>query len=165
LLPFTAPTADVATAWIASSGLPKNAQRFLSLAAGAPLTVKQWHDSDQIDSLESLLSSLSAPGNDPLALAGRWDALLKKSPQFTLEMLVEGVQRWLFDLAQQAGTGEVRYHTAWTLPDTSRMLAARLTSTWRELLRFRRSARHPLNQLLFLEDLAAHTLRGLQATH
>jgi hypothetical protein len=36
-----------------------------------------------------------------------------------------------------------------------------LATAWRDILRFRRSARHPLNQLLFLEDLAAHTMRAL----
>jgi DNA polymerase-3 subunit delta' len=165
LLPFAAPDASTASAWIQDSGLPKSAHRFLELAAGAPLTVQQWHEADQLDSLENLLSTLSSPGSDPLALAGRWDVLLKKSPQFTLEMLVEGVQRWVFDLTQLRGAGEVRYHRGWKLPDTGSLSIVRLTSLWRELLRFRRSARHPLNQLLFLEDLAAHTLRALQAAH
>ena len=35
-------------------------------------------------------------------------------------------------------------------------------AAWREINQFRRSARHPLNQLLFLDDLAAHYLRGVR---
>jgi hypothetical protein len=37
-----------------------------------------------------------------------------------------------------------------------------LLAAWREIGQFRRSARHPLNQLLFLENLAAHFLRALR---
>jgi hypothetical protein len=35
-------------------------------------------------------------------------------------------------------------------------------TAWREIAQFRRSARHPLNQLLFLESLAAYYLRALR---
>jgi hypothetical protein len=37
-----------------------------------------------------------------------------------------------------------------------------LLAAWREINQCRRSARHPLNQLLFLENLAAHFLRALR---
>jgi hypothetical protein len=100
-----------------------------------------------------------------LVLAARWDALLKKESSFSLDMLVEGIQRWLFDLAQlQADADGARYHRGWKLPDADNLSLIRLVTIWRELLRFRRSARHPLNQLLFLEDLATHTLRALQSS-
>ncbi len=37
-----------------------------------------------------------------------------------------------------------------------------LLGAWQELMQFRRSARHPLNQLLFLESMAAHFVRGMR---
>lgn len=171
-IPFSAPAAASAQEWIAAAKLPKDSVRFLDLAAGAPLRVAQWHEQQILPSIEALIASLAAStnqaGGDPTVLAARWDALLKKDLRFTLEVLVEGVQRWLFDLAQEAATeaaGSVRYHTGWPRPRFERPLSlAALTQAWRDLLRFRRSARHPLNQLLFLEDLAAHTLRGFRPT-
>jgi hypothetical protein len=82
-----------------------------------------------------------------------------------MEHLVEGVQRWLFDLAQERMAGEIRYHSGWPRPSGIEQLnPAALTGAWLEINQFRRSARHPLNQLLFLENLAAHFLRALRPT-
>ena len=82
---------------------------------------------------------------------------------FRMENLVEGVQRWLFDLAQERMTGEIRYHGGWRRPKGVQELSPNaLLAAWRDINQFRRSARHPLNQLLFLENLAAHYLRGLR---
>jgi hypothetical protein len=110
-----------------------------------------------------LVDSLVSPPADPGQLAARWDGLLKGDGQFRMENLVEGVQRWLFDLAQERLTGEVRYHAGWPRPKGVEALnPTALLAAWRELGQFRRSARHPLNQLLFLESLAAHFLRALR---
>jgi hypothetical protein len=80
-----------------------------------------------------------------------------------MENLVEGVQRWLFDLAQERLAGEVRYHGGWARPKGVQNLNPdALLAAWREINQFRRSARHPLNQLLFLENLAAYFLRALR---
>ena len=96
-------------------------------------------------------------------LAARWDGLLKGDGLFRMEHLVEGVQRWLFDLALDRMVGEIRYHRGWPRPKgVENLNPAALTGTWREINQFRRSARHPLNQLLFLENLAAHYLRTLR---
>lgn len=138
-------------------------QRYLHLAGGAPLQVVQWQEEGLIEPIDALIDSLSAPPSDPLALAGRWDSLLKGDSPFRLEHLVEGVQRWLFDLCQERLTGVVRYHQGWPRPgNVAGLSPTALLAAWRELHAFRRSARHPLNQLLFLESLAAHTLRALR---
>ena len=86
-----------------------------------------------------------------------------KLPDGNIKVLVEGVQRWLFDLAQERMAGEVRYHKGWPRPKgVVKLDPVALTGAWRELNQFRRSARHPLNQLLFLESLAAHYLRAMR---
>ena len=163
VIPFGAPDAAAAAAWLAGAGLEKQAGRYLDLAGGAPMRVAQWKDQGQLAPIDALVDSLIAPPADPIALAARWDGLLKGDGMFRMENLVEGVQRWLFDLAQERIAGEVRYHGGWPRPKDVQGLNPRaLLAAWREIGQFRRSARHPLNQLLFLESLAAHFLRGLR---
>lgn len=163
VIPFGPPNAAVAAAWLAGAGLEKQARRYLDLAGGAPIRVAQWKDQGQLAPIDALVDSLIAPPADPIMLAARWDGLLKGDGLFRMENLVEGVQRWLFDLAQERIAGEVRYHGGWPRPkEVQNLNPAALLAAWREINQFRRSARHPLNQLLFLENLAAHFLRGLR---
>lgn len=160
---FGAPDAAAATDWLLGAGLEKQAKRYLDLAGGAPMRVAQWKEQGQLAPIDALVDSLVSPPADPGVLAARWDGLLKGDSLFRTENLVEGVQRWLFDLAQERMAGERRYHTGWPRPKGVENLNPKaLLAAWRELNQFRRSARHPLNQLLFLESLAAHYLRALR---
>lgn len=163
VVPFTQPGKQAATDWLAQVGLEKQAARYLDLAGGAPLRVVQWKNEGQLAAIDALLDSLLASRNDPIALAANWDALLKSNESFRLENLVEGVQRWLFDLTLVHMGGEIRYHRGWSQLQNIKALApAALFAAWHEINAFRRSARHPLNQLLFLESLAFYYLRALQ---
>lgn len=163
VIAFGPPDTAAATAWLAGAGLEKQAARYLDLAGGAPMRVAQWKEQGQLAPLEDMVESLLTPPSDPIALATRWDGLLKGDGQFRLENLVEEVQRWLFDLAQERVAGQVRYHGGWPRPKGLQNLnPLALLAAWREIGQFRRSARHPLNQLLFLENLAAHYLRALR---
>lgn len=163
VIPFGAPDGAAATAWLAATGLDRQAGRYLELAGGAPLRVAQWKEQGQLAPINALVESLVAPAADPLALAARWDVLLKGDGVFRMENLVEGLQRWLFDLAQERIAGNVRYHSGWPRPKgVANLNPSALLGAWREINQFRRSARHPLNQLLFLESLAAHYLRALR---
>ena len=163
VITFAPPDATAAAEWLADAGLEKQAKRYLSLAGGAPMRVAQWKDQGQLAPLDALVDSLISPPADAIALAARWDALLKGDGLFRMENLVEGVQRWLFDLAQERMAGRIRYHEGWPRPKDVRGLSPKaLLTAWREIGQFRRSARHPLNQLLFLENMAAHYLRALR---
>lgn len=163
VIPFGPPDAAAASAWLAAAGLEKQAARYLNLAGGAPMRVAQWKEQGQLAPIDELVESLVSPPADPIALAARWDGLLKGDGLFRLENLVEGVQRWLFDLAQERLAGEIRYHGGWPRPKgVDKLNPTALLAAWREINQFRRSARHPLNQLLFLENLAAHFLRSLR---
>lgn len=160
---FGRPEEATATAWLANAGLEKQAARYLDLAGGAPMQVAQWNEQGQLAAIDALVDSLISPPADPIVLAARWDGLLKGDGVFRMENLVEGVQRWLFDLAQERMTGEIRYHRGWPRPKGLETLnPTALLTAWRELGQSRRSARHPLNQLLFLENIAAHFLRALR---
>ena len=163
VIPFGAPDATRAAAWLASAGLEIQAARYLDLAGGAPMRVAQWKDQGQLAPIDALVESLISPPADPIMLAARWDGLLKGDALFRMENLVEGVQRWLFDLAQERMAGEVRYHGGWPRPKGVQSLSpTAVLAAWRETNQFRRSARHPLNQLLFLENLATCFLRALR---
>jgi len=162
-IPFGPPEQSVAESWLIAAGLEKQAVRYLDLAGGAPIRVAQWKEQGHLDAIDALVDSLISPAADPISLAARWDGLLKGDGLFRMEHLVEGIQRWLFDLTQERMTGEVRYHTGWPRPKGVQNLDPKaLVGGWREIAQFRRSARHPLNQLLFLENLAAHLLRALR---
>ena len=160
---FGPPDAAAAAAWLTGAGLEKHTTRYLDLAGGAPMRVAQWKEQGQMAPIDALVDSLISPPSDPITLAARWEGLLKGDGLFRMENLVEGVQRWLFDLAQERMAGEVRYHGGWPRPKGVQNLSpVALLAAWREINQFRRSARHPLNQLLFLENLAAHYLRALR---
>jgi hypothetical protein len=123
----------------------------------------QWKNEGQLAAIDALLESLLTARNDPIALAASWDAMLKGNASFRLENLVEGVQRWLFDLTLERMSGKIHYHRGWPRFKNIEMLApAALIAAWHAINTFRRSSRHPLNQLLFLESLAFHYLRALR---
>ena len=125
----------------------------------------QWKNDGQLAAIDALVDSLLSAPADPLMLAARWESLLKSKTEnsFRMESLVEGVQCWLFDLALEQASGEVRYHRGWSRPkNISGLNPLALLAAWREINAFRRSARHPLNPLLFLEALAIHYLRALR---
>jgi DNA polymerase-3 subunit delta' len=163
VVPLTQPDRQAATNWLKKAGLEKQATRYLDLAGGAPLRVVQWKEEGQLAAIDTLLDSLLTSRTDPIALAAGWDALLKGNESFRLENLVEGVQRWLFDLTLARMGGEIHYHRGWPQPKRMETLdPVMLFAAWHEVNAFRRSARHPLNQLLFLESLAFYYLRALQ---
>lgn len=163
VLAFQRPEPSVASAWLQRNGVEARATRYLAMAGGAPLALALWQNEEQLNALDALSETLSKPSGDPLTLASQWDGLLRRHVQFSLEMLVEGVQRWMHDMALIAAAQPPRFHPELAPPAAAALSEPRLAAAWRELLRFRRSARHPLNQLLFLEDLAAHTLRAIRA--
>ncbi len=162
-IPFGPPEKAVAGDWLVAAGLEKQALRYLDLAGGAPMRVAQWKEQGHLGAIDTLVESLISPVADPISLAARWDALLKGDGLFRMEHLVEEIQRWLFDLAQERMAGDVRYHSGWPRPKGVQSLDPKaLVGGWNEIAQFRRSARHPLNQLLFLENLATHLLRAMR---
>ncbi len=163
-LAFAAPETAVAKEVLFQAGLAQADERFLHLAGGVPMRVLKWKESGVLRPLQALIETFSAQPSDPISLAARWDGLLKSDPALSLEHLVEEVQRWLFDLAQDRMAGRMRYHAGWPRPKAAgnSLDPIALLSAWQELMQFRRSSRHPLNQLLFLEDMATHFLRALR---
>lgn len=145
-------------------GLGPKDTRYLQLSGGAPFRVADWKQKGLYQTLDAAIETLVAAPRDPLALANRWESLLKANPEFSLEDLVETLQRWTFDLALERLAGKLRYHAGWPRPGPGigNLDPQTVLGSLRELNQFRRSARHPLNQLLFLECMATEFLRGLR---
>lgn len=165
VIPVHLPEPAAAAEFLRTAGLGNQVTRYLTLAGGAPLKVEQWKIAGQLATIDAVVDSLTKPLTDPLALAARWDSLLKADGAFRLDHLVECVQRWLFDLALERMTGKLHYHCGWPRPkNVSGLDPLTLIAAWRELLPLRRSARHPLNQLLFIETLASYTLHAINSS-
>lgn len=165
LVPFSRPDDQTISQWLKQAGIDDRVVRYLDLAGGTPLRVLQWKENGQLAAIDALVDSLSSAPRNPLLLAARWENLLKSKPEnsFHMENLVEGVQRWLFDLALERVSGEIHYHRGWPRPQNITTLdPMALLAGWREIAAFRHSARHPLNPLLFLESLAIRYLRALR---
>ncbi|MBI5898118.1 MAG: DNA polymerase III subunit delta' [Rhodocyclales bacterium] len=164
VLAFAPPETEGARRILNDVGCGKEAERYLGLAGGAPLRVARWKENGMLEPLGSIIDSLISPPGDPMALANRWDGILKAESGFKLTDLVEAVQRWIFDAIQDALAGQIHYHGAWNKPakPAGGYSAEALIGAWQELIQFRRSASHTLNQQLFLENIAAEFLRALR---
>lgn len=161
VLSFHRPAIDQGLRWLAQAGIEKGAARYLALAGGAPFLVRRWKEEGQLEVIDTLLDTLSDSPDDPVVLAGKWDGLLKKHATLSMEILVETVQRLLVDRTLAAAGLERRFSDGKTgMGGGASDSPGSLLYAWRDVLRFRRAARHPLNQTLFLEDLAVSFLRA-----
>ena len=160
---FGIPDIAIASAWLKAEGIQKPEQ-LLCLAGGAPLKALALKEEGGIAVLEEVIDPLYRPPLEPIALAAHWEALRKKNPGFLLEHLVDAVQKWLYDLTRVRNGSTPRY-----LPGSNKELltvapktsVVRLNRCYADLLKIRATARHPLNELLFLEDLAARCAAAL----
>jgi hypothetical protein len=157
-----------AQAWLTSEAVGvgiRDAEKLLQITGGSPLTAATWAEQGWIDAYQSSIDVLTHPDEGPLAMAGRWESQLRASPERSLESLVAQIQKWLVDLIQVKLIGKPRFHLAWS--ENLQVLAepsslGRLFNCYNELMEIRAVAGHPLNTLLFLEDLATRYLRALK---
>ena len=144
---FSLPNDGVATAWLQGQGA---AQPALALAQTgyAPLLAREL-DTPAFWSQRSTLIDqvLSGARFDPVALSER-------AAQDTLAVLVDGLQRWCYDLLLYKSAGRVRYN-----PDCAQILHRLATRValhtlirfMRELQAVARTLEHPLNSRLVME--------------
>jgi len=140
------PPADLAEAWLAEQGM-ENPTAALTAAAGAPLAAlgaAEWEKP-----LHEFLLGLQKPGFDSLWLADICNSLAPA-------LVVNWLQRWVYDLLQLQATGTVRYHR--NMQVTMEHIAARanpaaLCHLLHQLAQARALASHPLNAKLFFENI------------
>lgn len=162
-LVFGIPEAAVATAWLKAEGV-QDPEQLLALAGGAPLKALAMKQEGGAALVNDVIRVLHQPPLEPIALAAHWELLRKKNPGFALEQLVDAVQKWLYDLTRVRNGSSPHY-----LPGLHKELdavaqkasPARFNRCYDDLLKIRATARHPLNELLFLEDMAARCVAAL----
>lgn len=163
---FGIPEVRRAITWLQQAGV-KDPEVELGLAGGAPLRALARSERGVKDCTGQILAPLSRLPIDPLALAAHWEAQLKANPELNLESLVDIVQKWLHDLIRARASLPPRYLTR-EIETLSRLAATadptRLNRCHDSLLKVRATARHPLNTLLFLEDMAARCAVALTTT-
>lgn len=165
VITFGRPEFALAEQWLTGKGVAKSAD-LLRLVGGAPLLAAEWAEQGRLESYREIIGVLAATPVDPVAMAGKWGALIKAEHNHGLSQLVEMVQRWVFDLLLLKIAGIIRYHAAWR--DSLETLVAKasvigLMTCHNDLLRIRAVSQHPLNTQLFLEDMATRYLRSFPA--
>jgi DNA polymerase-3 subunit delta' len=161
---FPRPNPQQATHWLTTEGVSE-AESLLKLAGGSPLLARDWAQTGYLDTYRKAIEVLTEKAGDPVQMAARWSVLIKGEGAFDLPQLVEGVQKWLFDLVQIKLAGEVSFHLPWRNALAGLAAKAEVAALLRcheDLLRIRAVVRHPLNTQLFLEDLAARYLIALR---
>ena len=146
LLHVSAPPAELAEVWLTEQGVA-NPAAALAAAAGAPLAALSAADWEKPQ--HEFLSRLQEPRIDPLWLADMCNSL---DPA----LVVNWLQRWVYDLLQLQAAGTVRYHR--TLQVAMERIAAQsnpgaLCNLLRRLAQARALASHPLNPRLFFEHI------------
>jgi DNA polymerase-3 subunit delta' len=142
------PRQDDALVWLKQQNV-KDADRHLAYAGGSPLLALRYA-SENISAVEDICKSLSqGPGMDPFYTAA---ACARQG----MAAATVALQKWVYDLADMRLTGEVRYHAAYR--SALQTLAKRadlsmLFELHRKLDQARKSASHPLNSELQLENL------------
>ncbi len=163
------PEEGEASAWLSAAGQQGSA-RLSQLLGGSPLEAARLAEQGVADALQRFERDVGAigPGADVVALAGHWEAWTRAGDGLAagIDMLrlSDWLLRWSWDLvASKCGVG-VRYF------DGQRQLMARLVERvplallfdcYNQISQVRRSATHPLNMRLALEDMLLRYQRCL----
>ncbi len=154
---FDLPEQNAAVAWLADQGV-SDPKTKLSLAGGAPLRVLTLSGKENGSTVEPVLAPLDQSAVEPLGLAASWDSVLRSNDSLTLESLVDTLQKWIYDLIRVKLNAPPKYminKMSLLSNITKKADLSKLTKCYGDLLKIRMVANHPLNTLLFLEDLAA----------
>jgi DNA polymerase III subunit delta' len=162
---FTLPAEETAVAWLDRQGVSDSKSK-LSLVGGAPLKVPLTSVGAQQDVVEAVLGPFSATALDPLRIAAEWDGVLKDNAGLTLEGLIDTLQKWIYDLTRVKWGADPKYlvtRTSLLSTWANKTDVAKLARCYADLLRIRRVVSHPLNTLLFLEDVATRCATAVAA--
>lgn len=142
------PQPEIAVAWLSEQGV-KDAPRHLAYAGGSPLLALR-NAVEGLGQMDEIYKSLShGPRMDPFTTA----SLCAKHGMATA---VHALQKWVYDLADLRLIGEVRYHEPYrnALQPLAKSVDLNLLfDLQRKLDQARKSATHPLNSELQLENL------------
>lgn len=160
---FGRPAVEQSRRWLAEQKLAQEA-RWLPFFGQAPLALAEAARSGRLKALQSLVGDLQQPTTEALALAARWEGLVKAHTGLVIEDLVVTVQKWLYDLGLCKVGNAPRYFDPQALtPLAHRVTLSALLRAQQQVAQLRAWANHPLNPKLFLEELCIRALRSLNA--
>lgn len=147
--------------WLRSRSGIENAETLLAFAGGMPLAAAELAAAGASAIRREFVAAVSAIDRaDPLQIAATWEGWLARKGEggFVLRLatLVAWMQKWVFDLALCKLAGRVAFY-----PDAKaelqrlaqRSSLADILACYRDLGVRWRTAEHPLNARLFLEDM------------
>lgn len=159
---FWPPPLEHSRRWLAEQNLANEA-RWLPFFGHAPIALAEAARSGKLKALEAMIGDLRRP-TEPLALAARWEGLLKAETALSMEDLVVTVQKWLHDLGLCRVGDAPRYFDEQALAPLARKVTLpALLRALQQVSQLRAWADHPLNPRLFLEDLCVRALKALNA--
>lgn len=142
------PQQEAALAWLGQQNV-KDADRHLAYAGGSPLLALRYAAEGR-GLVDDICKSLAQGGKlDPFATAA---ACAKHG----MTDATQALQKWIYDLANQRLTGEIRYHAPYHTALQALAKSVDLSLLFelqRKLDQARKSASHPLNSELQLENL------------
>ena len=142
------PQLETAAAWLSEQGV-KDASSHLAYAGGSPLLALR-NAAEGLGQMDEICKSLShGPKMDPFATA----TLCAKQGMVAA---VQALQKWVYDLADLKLTGDVRYHDSYRSALQALAKSVDLSLLFdlqRKLDQAKKSATHPLNSELQLENL------------
>ena len=157
------PANELAVAWLKGQGV-KNPALCLAQASNAPLAALDLSVESYQGARKVFVDEISKPKQfDPLQAAENYQ-------KEELSMVVNWLQKWVYDLISYKLTGEIQYHPdfADNLQDLSKSVNLNILLAYqRELAATQRMINHPLNPLLLLESLflSYANIFELGATH
>ncbi|WP_126445247.1 DNA polymerase III subunit delta' [Sulfuricystis multivorans] len=159
---FAPPPIEQSRRWLEEQKLAGEA-KWLPFFGQAPRQLFDAARSGRLKALEKLVSDLLRP-SEPLALAARWEGLVKDDAGLGIEDLVVTVQKWLHDLGLCRVGHAPRYFDRDALaPLAQRTTLPALIRAQRQIAQLRAWANHPLNPRLFLEDLCLRAFKPLES--
>ncbi|MEW5782833.1 MAG: DNA polymerase III subunit delta' [Pseudomonadota bacterium] len=148
--------------WLEEQKLAGEA-KWLPFFGHAPLQLFDAVRSGRLKALEKLVNDLERPV-EPLALAARWEGLVKEGAGLSIEDLVVTVQKWLHDLGMCRVGHAPRYFDRNAIaPLAQKTTLPTLVRAQQQIAQLRAWANHPLNPRLFLEDLCVRAFKPLNS--
>ena len=155
------PDREQASAWL-DANAPAEANTLLDVVGGLPLAAARAAEQGGATALERFvadLARLQRPA-DAIEVAGKWEAWAKSKDGSAAGMdmfrFADWMQRWVWDLAASAAGRPCRYFPAHQASIGQLAASAALpglVDCYNEICKVRRSASHPLNLRLAIEDM------------
>jgi len=167
---FGKPDVSLAKQWLTAQNIGGDAETLLRFVGGMPLAAIELRGSGSAYRAQFVAAVTDIETGDPLRVAAVWEGWLKQKDgeafSLRLPVLVDWLQKWLFELVSWKVAGRPAYFPDAAQPAqrlAKRAVLPDLFGCYNELSKMRAIAEHPLNPRLFLEDMLLRYARAVTA--